>query len=131
MASPERLEELWQAIHPIQEAPSLNRSKGLGGAIVGRFRHPDLGPVFIGARFYTVMWIPIVPGGLYAMSGKRFGVTYQFYGEIKATDFMRLFPGGMSKLILSCFLETVLSLVTVTVLAGGFYAVGRYFGLYQ
>lgn len=117
MDKQERAAELLRVATTVERAPSLRRVNGIGTTIVGTFRHPDLGNLFIGAHWFTFFFIPLLRNSLYVMADGP-GGTYRFVATISSQDFAKIFPDGPGVLATSAWKDTAVSIgVFVTTIA--------------
>jgi hypothetical protein len=107
------LEKLRGKINPVEAAPSLRRVNGFGCSLVGRYKDPEIAPLYYALYIFTVVWIPLVPMQIYIVTGGFSG--YRFWATISARDFAKQYPNGLLMLGLSCIAESVLWLVAVVV----------------
>jgi len=103
-------------------APTLWRMNGIGSTMLGSFADPRVLPAYFSMLWLTVLFIPLVPLGVYLVrdAGPR---SFQFLGRIDATDFSRLYPGKLPRLVLSAlghaaamFVCVVVALVVITMI---------------
>ena len=90
---------------------------GIGTTLLGSIRPSSLSTRYFARLFFTVLWIPIVPLGIYFVSsvdGRRF----QFHGRIDARDFHSAYPARvLLRFYLVAFaVSIVLGVALVTVL---------------
>jgi hypothetical protein len=107
------LEKLRGKISPVVHAPSLRRVNGWGCSLVGRYKDPEIEPLYYALYVFTAVWIPLMPMQIYIVSGDFTG--YRFWATISARDFAKLYPNGMLKLALSCLAESVLWVIGILV----------------
>ena len=107
------LEKLRGKISPIDRAPSLRRVNGWGCSLVGRYKDPEIAPLYYALYVFTIVWIPLMPVQIYIVSGDFSG--YRFWATISARDFAKLYPNGILKLAFSCLAESVLWVIGVLV----------------
>lgn len=107
------LEKLRGKLVAVDAAPSLRRVNGWGCSLVGRYKDPAIAPFYFVLHVFTIVWIPVVPLGIYLVTGDMGG--YRFYATISARNFASLYPDGIPKLVGSCLMESVLWLVGVLV----------------
>lgn len=102
--------------------PTLWRMNGVGSTMLGSFADPRVLPAYFSMLWLTVLFIPIAPLGVYLVrdAGPR---SFQFLGRIDATDFGRLYPGKLPRLVLSAlghaaamFVCVVVALVLITMI---------------
>jgi hypothetical protein len=105
------IEKLRDKIRPVSQAPSLRRVNGWGCSIVGRYKDPEIEPLYYALYAFTVVWIPLLPIQIYIVSGDFSG--YRFWATISVHDFAKLYPNGVLRLGLSCVVESVLWVVGV------------------
>lgn len=108
------LEKLRGKIVRVERAPSLRRVNGWGCAIVGRYKDPDIEPLYYALYVFTAIWIPLMPVQIYIVTDDFSG--YRFWATISARDFRKLYPNGIFKLALSCIAESILWVLAVLVL---------------
>jgi hypothetical protein len=113
LSAQRNLEKLRGKINPVVAAPSLRRINGFGCSLVGRYKDPEIAPLYYALYIFTVVWIPLVPMQIYVVTGDFTG--YRFWATISARDFAKLYPNGHLKLFLSCIAESVLWLVAIVV----------------
>jgi hypothetical protein len=104
------LEKLRGKINPVDRAPSLRRVNGWGCSLVGRYKDPEIAPLYYALYVFTVVWIPLMPVQIYIVSGDFSG--YRFWATISARDFAKLYPNGILKLSFSCLAESAVRMRT-------------------
>lgn len=112
-AAMRNLEKLRDKISAVDHAPSLRRVNGFGCSLVGRYKDPEIAPLYFALYVFTAVWIPLLPVQIYVVSGDFSG--YRFWATISARDFATLYPNGILKLTLSCLAESVLWVVGILV----------------
>jgi hypothetical protein len=101
-------------ITPVDHAPSLRRVNGFGCSLVGRYKDPEIAPLYFALYVFTAVWLPVMPLQIYIVSGDFAG--YRFWAKISAREFASLYPNdGILRLAFSCLAESVLWIIAVLV----------------
>jgi hypothetical protein len=85
---------------------------GLGTTMLGEVRDPILSPAHFSMCWLTVLFVPIVPLGIYLVE-RPTDRTYRFHGSIEAREFAKLYPGKAAPLVLAAFVLGALQLAFV------------------
>ncbi|HET7232208.1 MAG TPA: hypothetical protein VFJ16_19530 [Longimicrobium sp.] len=96
-----RVADLQRIMQPINSAPTLFRVNGIGPTLLGQLRYPYVEPYYIAMQFFTFVFVPLFPLGVYVVKAGE-GNSYYFVGKIRYAD-LRAYAGpeGMRSLWLS------------------------------
>jgi hypothetical protein len=109
----ERVKALRVGALPVEHPPSLYRINGIGTTLLGHYFDRDFAPAFYTVHFFTLLWIPIIPLGIYMVkhpvdeSGRQNPDRYQFLWRIPADLFDRIYPNGRAKLVGTSIVQTL------------------------
>jgi hypothetical protein len=128
--SMEHLARLQPYLQPVGEPPSLRTVNGIGTALYGCYRPPEVAPLQFMMAWYCFYFLPLLPRGIYLVASD-WPDSYRFYGQVSARDFLKLFgvTGGV-RLLLSMIGYVLLRVtwLTVALIAGGLVVLGLRYG---
>jgi hypothetical protein len=112
---------------PLRKAkrgPLLVLANLCGLTLLGRYEDPKLAPAYYSVWALVLLMVPILPLGIYLVSGPRASTgwlaydSYQIYGRMRVIDFVLRYPGGFTRLMGSMLLFSGLPVLGLIVLAG-------------
>lgn len=115
-AKPEaELERIRQSLYPT-DGPRLIRWNGIGTTMLGVLRDDRLTPKYYSMLWFTLVFVPLIPIGVYLVSTpvNQHGVElngYRFHARMNWEDFKRYYPGRAWSLVGRSLLQGVLGLV--------------------
>lgn len=91
----------------LKQAPRVDllRFNGIGLAFLGAHDDPTLSPAYFSILWFTVLWIPIAPTGIYLVShardqrGREERDRFHVHGRITSRDFEAIYPGSFGRLL--------------------------------
>jgi hypothetical protein len=111
-----RLRGLLKRVH---RAPVLWRFNGCGTTLLGRLRPSSHSPAYFTRLFVTVLWVPIVPLGVYLVThsldarGQPLPSSYDFLAQITRRDFHRVYQADTHPFYLLAFGNAVVIIVFI------------------
>jgi hypothetical protein len=105
---------LLERMKPIQSAPALRTVNGVGLRLCGKLMLPGIRDAFISAHWLVIFFLPIVPLGLYVVSGAY--PEYRFHGRLSFSDVSAVYGQRAWWLLASAWIEGAGILVVVGVL---------------
>jgi hypothetical protein len=115
----ERVRALRAGALPVERPPSLYRTNGIGTTLLGHYFDREFAPAFYTVHFFTFLWIPIIPLGIYMVkhpvdeNGRQNPDRYQFLWRIPADLFDRIYPNGRTKLVGTSIVQTLFWIVGI------------------
>lgn len=95
--------DFWDAFQPLQKAPALGRTNGIGSGLYGWLHDDRLGQAHIKIHFVSILWIPCIPLAGYVVEG--FYNEFKFYRKISLFKLMRLYGLRVVPLYMSALIE--------------------------
>jgi hypothetical protein len=85
--------------------PSLRRVVGCGATFLGHLSDPLFSPNYFTMHWFTALWIPIFPMGVYLVDpiGRA---TFRVRKRLPIRDFHRIYTGGLGSFYLGSFSES-------------------------
>jgi hypothetical protein len=109
----ERVRALRAGALLVESPPSLYRVNGIGTTLLGHYFDREIPPAFYTVHFFTFLWIPIIPLGIYMVkhpvdeNGRQNPDRYLFLWRIPADLFDRIYPNGRAKLFGTSIAQTL------------------------
>ena len=103
----------------VERVPVLWRFNGCGTTLLGHLRPSRHSPAFFTRLFVTVLWVPIVPLGVYLVThsldtrGQPHPSSYDFLAQIDAKDFHRAYQANMCRFYLQAFCNALVTIVVI------------------
>jgi hypothetical protein len=121
MADP-AVRQLIGNLQKVESAPALRTFNGFGFRLSGSLMLPGMNGVYISAYWFVALFLPIIPLGLYVVSGHYPG-PYKFYGKLAFGDAVKAYGSRIWWLVASAWLEGAFMLVglvvVITIVVGG------------
>jgi hypothetical protein len=90
------LAHLRGSLKRVDKVPKLWRLNGCGTTLLGYLRPSAHSSCYFVRLFVTVLWVPIIPLGVYLVSNSL-GARYDFHGQIAPEEFHRVCRGGIGR----------------------------------
>jgi hypothetical protein len=104
----------------VERAPALWRFNGCGTTLLGHLRPSRHNPAYFTRLFVTVLWVPIVPLGVYLVThsldarGQPLLSSYDFLAQITSRDFHRTYHADMRRFYLLSFGNALGIIIVIT-----------------
>ncbi len=113
----DHLSELAAHLKPLKGGPILGRINGCGFTFLGWLRDELLEPHMLKMHWFTVLWIPIVPLGVYVVD--RGDVDqYQIYRRLSLWRFHKIYWGRLTRFYLTVASESILWMIAIIAALG-------------
>ena len=111
LTAAERSTLLREHLQDVQSAPTLWRFNGIGFTVLGSLKDDLLRPLYFAMRWFTVLWIPIFPAGIYLLSGDS--TEYRFYKKLSLSKFHEIYQGRIIGFYFWLVVESLFVIVLV------------------
>jgi hypothetical protein len=102
----------------IEAAPTLWRINGVGTTMLGSYKDRDISPFYhFSLLYFTVLFVPVIPIGIYLVSPASGGRT-NFHAKIGFRNFAAVYPGGLTRLLLSSVAEAAIFIAVIGLILG-------------
>ena len=104
--------KLEQYLKDITKAPSLRRVNGF--CLLGTMNDSITAPSILKMYWFTALWIPIFPIGVYLVRGSA-GGSYKFLAKMDISTFHSLYRRNLAKFYMGVAAEALLWLVMIII----------------
>jgi hypothetical protein len=86
--------------------------------MLGSYKDRDISPFYhFSLLYFTVLFVPVIPIGIYLVSPASGGRT-NFHAKIGFRNFAAVYPGGLTRLLLSSVAEAAIFIAVIGLILG-------------